>query len=175
MKSESEYNCYTNNKSELALYRKCSFRTWCQQIKNQWDKPVFVTENGVADKSDRYRAPFIVAHLQEIKRAITDGADVIGYLHWSFMDNYEWQEAYRPESKFGLFRIDRKTLDGHPDFDRQITKGAEAFKLIIEKSTTRGEGENGVVLDFALSEAKERFGSFTSDGLKIVQQKTTDL
>jgi beta-glucosidase len=145
------------------------------QIKNQWDKPVFVTENGVADKSDRYRAPFIVAHLQEIKRAITDGADVIGYLHWSFMDNYEWQEAYRPESKFGLFRIDRKTLDGHPDFDRRITKGAEAFKLIIEKSTTRGEGENGVVLDFALSEAKERFGSFTSDGLKIVQQKTTDL
>jgi beta-glucosidase/6-phospho-beta-glucosidase/beta-galactosidase len=25
---------------------------------------------------------------------MTDCADVIGYLHWSFMDNYEWQEAY---------------------------------------------------------------------------------
>ena len=36
-------------------------------IKNQWNKPVFITENGVADKSDEYRAPFIVAHLQQIQ------------------------------------------------------------------------------------------------------------
>jgi hypothetical protein len=79
------------------------------------------------------------------------------------MDNYEWQEAYRPESKFGLFHIDRNTRDGHPDSIRQITKGAEAFKLIIEKSITQG------VLDSALSEAKERFGSFTSDGSKIIK------
>jgi beta-glucosidase len=138
------------------------------QIKTQWNKPVFITENGIADKSDRYRAPFIVAHLQEVKRAIIDGADVIGYLHWSLMDNYEWQEAYRPESKFGLFRIDRNTRDGQPDFNRQITKGAEAFKLIIEKSITEGAGENGVILDSALSKAKERFGTFASDGSKII-------
>jgi len=84
------------------------------------------------------------------------------------MDNYEWQEAYRPESKFGLFHIDRNTRDGHPDSNQQITKGAEAFKLIIEKSITQGAGENGVILDFALSEAKDRFGSFTSDGSKVI-------
>ena len=63
-------------------------------IKNQWNKPVFITENGVADKSDEYRAPFIVAHLQQIKRAIDEGADAVGYLHWSLMDNYEWQWGY---------------------------------------------------------------------------------
>jgi hypothetical protein len=28
---------------------------------------------------------------------------------------FMWQEAYRPESKFGLFHIDRNTRDGHPD------------------------------------------------------------
>jgi beta-glucosidase len=135
-------------------------------IKRQWDKPVLVTENGVADKADRYRAQFIVAHIQEVKRAITDGADVMGYLHWSFMDNYEWQEAYRPESKFGLFRIDRKTRDGEPYFDRQTTKGAEVFKLIIDESATQIEDE--VILDSALSKAKERFGSLTSNGSKII-------
>lgn len=135
------------------------------QIKTQWNKPVFITENGIADKSDRYRAPFIVAHLQEVKRAITDGADVIGYLHWSLMDNYEWQEAYRPESKFGLFRIDCNR-DGQPDFNRQKTKGAEVFKLIIDESATQSEDE--VILDSALSKAKERFGTFTSDGSKII-------
>jgi beta-glucosidase/6-phospho-beta-glucosidase/beta-galactosidase len=51
------------------------------QIKTQWNKAVLITENGIADKSDRYRAPFIVAHLHEAKEAIINGADVIGYLH----------------------------------------------------------------------------------------------
>jgi beta-glucosidase/6-phospho-beta-glucosidase/beta-galactosidase len=76
------------------------------RLKNRYDKPIFVTENGIADRYDRYRAPFIVAHIQQIKRAIDKGANVIGYLHWSLMDNYEWQESYRPEAKFGLFRVD---------------------------------------------------------------------
>lgn len=136
------------------------------QIKRQWNRPVFITENGIADKADRYRAPFIVAHIQEVKRAITDGADVIGYLHWSLVDNYEWQEAYRPESKFGLFLIDRNTRDRQTDFNRQITKGAEVFKLIIDESAIQSEGE--VILDSALSKAKERFGTLTSDGSKII-------
>jgi beta-glucosidase len=64
------------------------------RVKNQWNKPVFITENGVAYKSDKYRAPFIVAHLQQIKITIDDGADTVGYLHWSLMDNYEWQWGY---------------------------------------------------------------------------------
>ena len=60
------------------------------------------------------------------------------------------------------------TRNGHPDSNRQITKGAEAFKLIIEKSITQGAGENEVILDYALSEAKDRFGSFTSDRSKVI-------
>jgi beta-glucosidase len=134
------------------------------KIKTQWKKPVFITENGVADKSDRYRAPFIVAHLSELRRAMIDGADVIGYLHWSFMDNYEWQEAYRPESKFGLFHIDRNTRNGEFSFSREITRAAEAFKLIMEDSIGKGE----VISDSVLSKAKEIFGMFTSDGAEVI-------
>ena len=76
------------------------------QLKDKYAKPIFVTENGIADKDDKYRGPFIVAHIEQIKRAIDNGADIIGYLHWSLMDNYEWQESYRSEAKFGLFKID---------------------------------------------------------------------
>jgi beta-glucosidase/6-phospho-beta-glucosidase/beta-galactosidase len=136
------------------------------QIKTQWNKPVFITENGIADKSDKYRAPFIVAHLQQVKRAIADGADVIGYLHWSFMDNYEWQEGYRPEGKFGLFRIGPDGNPGQSSFKRQITRGAEAFKLVIQESITQRKDE--VITDTALSRAKERFGTFTPDGSKVI-------
>ena len=85
------------------------------QLKNKYGKPIFVTENGIADKDDKYRAPYIVAHIQQIKRAIDEGANVIGYLHWSLTDNYEWQESYRPEAKFGLFRIDKNGKNNEPD------------------------------------------------------------
>jgi beta-glucosidase/6-phospho-beta-glucosidase/beta-galactosidase len=136
------------------------------RIKNQWNSelPIFITENGVADKSDKYRAPFIVAHIQQIKRATDDGATVIGYLHWSFMDNYEWLESYRPEARFGLFNIDR----GQTNFERVITKGAEAFKLIIQESHI--QNESGKIATSAISRAKERFGTFATDGSKIFRR-----
>jgi beta-glucosidase/6-phospho-beta-glucosidase/beta-galactosidase len=80
------------------------------QIRNRWKKPIFITENGIAYKSNRYSAPFIIAHLQQVKRAVDEGANVIGYLHWSLMDNYEWLESCRPEAKFGLFYIDHSSI-----------------------------------------------------------------
>jgi beta-glucosidase len=139
-------------------------------LKNKYDKPIFVTENGIADKHDRYRAPFIVAHIQQIKRAIDNGANVIGYLHWSLMDNYEWQESYRPEAKFGLFRIDFDSKNSGTDrgrhLKRQVTKGADALKLIIKDSVS--QNKNGMFADSAISKAKSDFGIFTADGSSIV-------
>src|SRR6188472_451227 len=89
------------------------------RIKQRWSNvPIFITENGLADKSDGYRAPFIVAHLQQIKRAMDEGANVIGYLHWSFMEYYEWFEGYRSEAKFGLFNTAHIKDRGQTTFDR---------------------------------------------------------
>jgi beta-glucosidase/6-phospho-beta-glucosidase/beta-galactosidase len=138
------------------------------QIKTQWNKPVLITENGIADKCDRYRAPFIVAHLQEVKRAISNGADVFGYLHWSFMDNYEWLDNYKPEGKFGLFSIDRNIGDRNEQLDliRQKTKGAEALELIIMKSLS--QSIDGKITSFAIAEAENKFGTFTEDGSRII-------
>jgi beta-glucosidase/6-phospho-beta-glucosidase/beta-galactosidase len=142
-------------------------------IKTQWNKPVFVTENGIADKSDRYRAPFIVAHLDSLKQAIDDGADVIGYLHWSFMDNYEWLDNYRPQGKFGLFSINHnignRNGQDHKQLDlrRQKTKGAEALELIIKESLSQSKA--GVVSDSAISAAANKFGKLAADGSHIIQ------
>jgi beta-glucosidase/6-phospho-beta-glucosidase/beta-galactosidase len=55
------------------------------QIKTRWNKPVMVTENGIAEKLDKYRAPYIVAHIEQVKRAIDNGAKVLGYIYWSLM------------------------------------------------------------------------------------------
>jgi beta-glucosidase/6-phospho-beta-glucosidase/beta-galactosidase len=132
------------------------------QIRNQWKKPIFITENGIADKSDRYRAPFIIAHLQQVKRAVDEGANVIGYLHWSLMDNYEWLESYRPEAKFGLFYVDHTITD----FNRKITKGAQALKFIISESIS--QSKDGLITNSAIAKAVDKFGTFNADGSKVI-------
>ena len=142
------------------------------RIMNQWGKeiPVFITENGIADKSDKYRAPFMVSHLRQIRQAIDNGANIIGYLHWSLMDNYEWFDHYRPEAKFGLFQVDRDDDDDNNfNLRRKNTKGAEAYKLIIKESVN--QSREGAVTDSAISNAEHRFGSFSPDGFNIYTPK----
>ncbi len=69
--------------------------------------PLTVSENGVADAADTLRPAFLVQHLAQVHRAIAEGIDVRGYLHWSLLDNYEWASGYT--MKFGLVAVDFAT------------------------------------------------------------------
>jgi beta-glucosidase/6-phospho-beta-glucosidase/beta-galactosidase len=136
------------------------------RIEKQWNGiPIFITENGVADKHDGYRAPFIVSHLQQVRRAMDDGAHIMGYLHWSLIDNYEWLDNYRPEGKFGLFRIDFEEQH-YSGLMRQKTKGAEALELIIKESFS--QSKNGAISNSAIAAAQNKFGTFTEDGSSVI-------
>jgi len=55
----------------------------------KYKKPIIITENGLADAKDRYRKWFINQTVKSIKKAIKEGVDVRGYLHWSLLDNFE--------------------------------------------------------------------------------------
>ena len=89
-----------------------------------------------------------------------EGARIICYLHSSLVDNYEWQEAEDPKSKFGLFIVDRQ----NGSYDRHITKGAKALKMMIEKSSQNDE----IISDVALIDAANEFGEISDDGLSII-------
>ncbi|MBI1795843.1 MAG: glycoside hydrolase family 1 protein [Candidatus Eisenbacteria bacterium] len=71
--------------------------------------PVLVTENGFADASDAFRPAALVAYAAAITRAIDRGVRVLGYLHWSLMDNFEWADGFRP--RFGLYAVDFGSAD----------------------------------------------------------------
>jgi beta-glucosidase len=68
-------------------------------------RPVVITENGIADAMDGQRGAYIVAHVRQMHRAISDGVDLRGYMHWTLMDNFEWAEGF--EQHFGLATRDR--------------------------------------------------------------------
>ena len=70
-------------------------------------KPIMVTENGLADADDDQRGRFIVEHLRQLHSAQQEGAKVLGYMHWSLLDNFEWAEGFT--KRFGLAHVDFAT------------------------------------------------------------------
>lgn len=76
------------------------------KLSNRYKKPVIVTENGTPDAQDKHRQWWIEETMEAMDRAIADGADVRGYLHWSLLDNFEWAEGYW--AKYGLVTVDRE-------------------------------------------------------------------
>lgn len=72
-----------------------------------YDKPIYITENGLADASDALRQEFIPKALAAVHQAIADKADVRGYLYWSLLDNFEWDKGFW--LRFGLVEIDYAT------------------------------------------------------------------
>ena len=75
-------------------------------------RPVLVTEHGLGTTDDRQRAAFIPPALAGLKRAMDDGVPVLGYIHWSLLDNFEWYFGYAPH--FGLVEVDRATFRRTP-------------------------------------------------------------
>ena len=89
-----------------------------------YNKPIFITENGVSAENDDKRQRFIVSHLNEVYHAIKGGADVRGYYFWSLLDNFELHWGYA--QKFGLVDINYKTLE------RRIKPSGKLYAEIIK-------------------------------------------
>ena len=54
------------------------------------------------------RAGFIEPALGGLLKVITDGVPVLGYTHWTLMDNFEWIFGYGHQ--LGLHEVDRETF-----------------------------------------------------------------
>ncbi len=90
----------------------------------KYNKPIYVTENGLADEKDTLRGAFISDHLMWVAKAIRDGVPVRGYYYWSLLDNFEWALGF--EKRFGLVEINYDTME------RKIRPSALVYKYICE-------------------------------------------
>jgi len=92
--------------------------------------PIMVTENGLATANDKKREEFIQRALTSLHDCIEKGIEVIGYLHWSTFDNFEWQSGYGMH--FGLIEVDRTTQERIPKNSAYLLgKVAKENKLAV--------------------------------------------
>lgn len=101
----------------------------CLMQLKKFNKPVCVTESGLADFQDKYRSDFIKETLYWVAKAIKDGVNVGGYFHWSLLDNFEWEQGFWP--RFGLVEIDYKTQK------RTIRPSARVYAKIIKENSIK--------------------------------------
>jgi beta-glucosidase len=93
----------------------------CKWLYERYGHPVIITENGHQNNDyvmldgkvhDPARIDYTRHHLLMIRRAISEGIPVLGYLHWTFMDNFEWALGYR--IRVGMVYTDYQTLKRTP-------------------------------------------------------------
>ena len=90
--------------------------------------PLIITENGVSDSTDNIRPAYLIEHLLAVHKAMQDGVNILGYIHWTLSDNWEWVDGYCP--KFGLVSVDRENNTRHPRFSYGLYKEIAESKVI---------------------------------------------
>ena len=89
------------------------------------NKPIFITENGIADNSDKKRAKFINEHLLVLNKAVSEGMNIKGYFYWSLIDNFEW--TYGFAKRFGLYEVNFNTQE------RTLRDGSKMYPEMIKQ------------------------------------------
>lgn len=125
---------------------------FARRYAQEYGRPVLIAENGMAlrrrpdnsglsHRRDRQlRSDFLRRHVAEVMRLRKGGCPLVGYMHWSLTDNYEWG-SYTP--RFGLF-----TLDYTRDAERLVQdhlgdRPSETYARLIaaaEAEMAAGEG-----------------------------------
>ena len=82
------------------------------EVAASYGKPLWITENGIADDDDTKRPSYLVNHIAVVQDLVAHGTDIRGYTYWSFVDNLEWADGY--DLQFGLYGSDPQT----PELER---------------------------------------------------------
>ncbi|KAL5726147.1 beta-glucosidase [Ranunculus cassubicifolius] len=117
-------------------------RELLRYLTEKYDPPkIYITENGYGNSTenaaefssgkgnDHYRIKFIIDHLEAIKCARKEGANVMGYFAWSLMDNLELLKNLGTSLRFGLWYTDYDN-----DFKRIPKASAEWYRTFLSQS-----------------------------------------
>ncbi|AOS00329.1 aryl-phospho-beta-D-glucosidase BglH [Bacillus subtilis] len=110
---------------------------------DRYQKPLFIVENGLGavDKveedgtiQDDYRINYLRDHLIEVREAIADGVELIGYTSWGPIDLVSASTA-EMKKRYGFIYVDRDN-EGNGTFNRIKKKSFNWYQQVI---ATNGE------------------------------------
>ncbi len=93
----------------------------------RYGKPIYITECGLPDADDDRRPAFLITHLRQIWKAINQNIPVMGYYHWSLVDNFEWAEGWN--LRFGLIEVNPETQE------RKLRRSGELYSEICRTNS----------------------------------------
>ena len=104
--------------------------------------PLLIAENGMAlrrlpdnspmkRRDNLARSQYLREHVRVVTRLVEQGQPLIGYLHWSLFDNYEWG-SFAP--RFGLFSLDYTVYPTRHAVDATGDNASATYKQEIEQA-----------------------------------------
>lgn len=114
------------------------------ELYGRYQKPLMIVENGLGayDKveeegsiQDDYRIDYLREHIAEMKEAVKDGVDVIGYTSWGCIDLVSASTGEYAK-RYGFIYVDKHD-DGSGTMERKKKKSFDWYKQVIESN-----GEN---------------------------------
>jgi len=91
----------------------------------RYQLPMLICENGICTLEDTQRERYVRSHLEAVQRARGEGLPVLGYLHWSLLDNFEWAHGFEP--RFGIVEVHQQ------DQTRKVRPSAHVLTDICRK------------------------------------------
>lgn len=91
-----------------------SFYNLIMTVQKRYRKPMVVMENGIGTLNEQKKIKYLRDHINQMRRAMADGADVRGYFAWTLVDNYEWHEGYKANFGLAIMDPDTKTRNLEP-------------------------------------------------------------
>jgi len=95
----------------------------------RYGKPIYITENCVADAQDEHRPSFLVQAGLEGDSGWCSGE---GYYRWSLTDNFEWAEGWN--LRFGLIEVDPLTQERRMRPSRQVYRAILRLQCVSASS-----------------------------------------
>ena len=118
-------------------------RMCCRTITSRYDLPIIISENGLGafdkleeDKTihDPYRIEYLRAHIEELKKAVADGCEVLAYCTWSCTDLLSWLNGY--QKRYGFIYVEREEDDASAALNRYPK---DSFHWYAEVIKTNGQ------------------------------------
>ena len=116
-------------------------RITCNQLFDRYQKPLFIVENGLGavdtveedgSINDDYRIEYLREHIKEMKEAIEDGVNLIGYTPWGCIDLVSASTG-EMKKRYGFVYVDRDN-QGNGTLERMKKKSFYWYKKVIESN-----------------------------------------